>query len=195
MGARFTKSEVTMHAEMYRTANPAVNVKVYSMGASIQDVVERFGCTEEQAEHAMEFASECACEQFWEYWQDTKGDFENGISGSKEYAYFPGHDVSIDCEGRSGGWLIVNGLPEVCEWDAILVSRWNKFQKAVKDDVAYRMGKDVLLEDIAANEWHKPHSSKYNFCDTDKGTLCLADMRADVIAYAQDKFGVVPTID
>jgi len=180
---------------MYGPANPSVCVKVHNMGASIQDVVDKFACTKAQAENALGFAFDAACRAFWEYWQDTTGDCENGLSGSKEYAYFPGHDVTVHCEGRSGGWLIVNGLPEVCEWDAILVSRWNKFQKAVKDDVAYRMGKDVLLEDIAANEWHKPHSSKYNFCETDKGTMCLADVRTDVIAYAQEKFGVVPKID
>lgn len=186
----FKKSSVTMHRENYGTANPSVCVKVYNVGASIEDVVAKFACTEAQAEKALGFAFDAACRAFWEYWQDTTGDCENGLSDN---AYFPGHDVTVHCEGRSGGWLIVNGLPEIDEWDAILVTCWNKFQKDVKADVDYRMGKDTLLEDIDANKWHLEGASEFNFCDVpDKGTVCLAEVVQDVRAYAKRTHGLIP---
>jgi len=192
---RFTKSDIERHTDGgYGTYYPAVNVKVYSMGCTIQDVVDRFNCSDDVAEKALQFAYEMECESFWEYWQDTSGCFENGLHGSPEYAYFPGEKVRVYGAGRMGGWLIVQGLPPVEEWDAIMVARWNKFQKAVKEDVKYKMGKDVLLEDIEANQWYKPGSSQYNFADTDKGTVCLADVRKDVAEYAVNKFGLVPSL-
>jgi hypothetical protein len=112
------------------------------------------------------------------------------LSGSAEYAYFPGEKVTVDCQGRSGGWLVVLGLPPVEEWDAVMVSRWNKFQNDVRNDVDYQMGKEAMLEAIEANEWWKDGASQYNYIDTDKGTLCLADVRAEVEKFIQEKFGL-----
>lgn len=43
--------------------------------------------------------------------------------------------------GRSGGHLIVDGLPDVETWDAIAVSRWHAFARKVEDiraDTMYR---------------------------------------------------------
>jgi hypothetical protein len=191
---RFKKTDVTVR--YYRPgAVPCVNVKVYQVGwHSSEAVMEKFGCSEAQAEKALQFAFDSECHSFWEYWQDKTGDYENGIHGSAEYAYFPDHTVRVECEGRSGGWLAVRGLPPVEEWDAILVGRWNKFQKAVLEDVKYRSSTEALLEGIESNEWWKEHSSQYNFCETAQGHVCLADVRADVIAYATEKHGFVPCL-
>jgi hypothetical protein len=193
---RFRKDDIERHTEGgYGCPYPAVNVKVYSMGCTIQDVVDRFGCSEEVAEKALQFAYEMECESFWEYWQDTTGCFENGLYGSPEYAYFPGEKVMVYGAGRSGGWLIVQGLPPVEEWDAIAVARWNKFQKAVKEDVKYKMGKDVLLEDIDSNRWYLEHSTQFNyFQKSDGSSVCIAEVKADIIAYAEKTHGFVPAL-
>jgi hypothetical protein len=190
------KSEVQRHTDHgYGCPYPAVNVKVHRLGVTTQDVVDRFGCTEAQAEKALEFAFEAACQQFWEYWQDTTGCCENGLSGSPEYAYFPGYKPVAYSVGHSGGWLIVQGLPPVEDWDAIMLRGWAKFQRHVLEDVKYRIGKDTMLEDIEANEWYKEHADQYNFYQgKGKQSVCIADVKADLIAYATEKYGFVPTL-
>lgn len=100
--------------------------------------------------------------EFWEWVErvyDAPGDFgskypdgpfcvadefarEDGWELAKEAAeeIFPGN-VEVYSEGRSGGWLVVSGLPDVEEWNAAAVARWARFAKAVKailDDRDYQ---------------------------------------------------------
>lgn len=187
----FKKTDIQTHTDGgYGTYYPAVNVKHHGSSGLHQAVMEKFGCSDSVAEKALEYAWESACRSFWEYWQDTTGDLENGLYGSPEYAYFPGYKVRVYSAGRSGGWLIVQGLPPVEEWDAIAVNRWAKFQKDVKADVEYRLGKEQVLEDIEANRWAEEGAELYNFTDTKKGTFSIVDIKKDVNAYAEEKFGI-----
>jgi len=191
------KSDIKTHADtLYGTRYPAVNVKVYNPECKAQDVMDRFGCAETEACAALQYAWEFACEGFWEYWQDKTGDIENGLYGSsKEHMFFPGEAVEVHAEGRSDGWLVVHGLPPVESWNTDMTNRWSLFVEAVKSDVDYRTNKDVMLEDIEANGWWKPHAARYNYFEKDDGTsVCIADVKADVIAYAQKKHGFVPTL-
>jgi hypothetical protein len=185
---RFKKTDIETHSDNgYGAGYPAVKVKVYHVDCDTSDVIAMFPtCTEAQAEKALEFAFISECESFWDYWADTTGGNENGITG----AYFPGDRPRVYSAGRSGGWLIVQGLAPVEDWDAVMVARWAKFEKSVKADIKYRMSKDALLEGIESNSWWKFGSSQYNYCDTDKGTVCLADVRQDVNDYAEAKHGV-----
>ena len=194
---RFRKTDIDTHTDNgYGAGYPAVNVKVHGrLGISTEDVMAKFNCSEEVAERALGFAWESECECFWEYWQDTSGGCENGLSGSPEYAYFPGYKVMVYSAGRSGGWLIVQGLPPVEEWDAVLVGRWYKFQRDVLADVKYRTSAEPLMEGIEANRWAEEHAtSRFNFADTDRGTVCLADVKKDVSEYSMKKFGLVPCL-
>lgn len=71
-----------------------------------------------------------ACQQGWELLQEQA-----------EQA-FPDHDVKTWSEGRSGGWCVVDGLPPVRTWDAIMVSRWARFVKwcgEVVADIPYQI--------------------------------------------------------
>ena len=43
-----------------------------------------------------------------------------------------GMRVDVWQDGRSGGWLIVDNLPDVETWDAIMVSRWARAVKIVR---------------------------------------------------------------
>ena len=193
---RFKKTDIKLHTDGgYGTYYPAVNIKVYNLGCTTDDVMQKFGCTEEVAEKALQFAFDAECRDFWEYWQDTTGDVENGLYGSPEYAFFPGEKVMVQCAGRSGGWLIVQGLPPVEEWNAIMVSRWNKFQRAVKEGVAYKISKESLLDDIEANKWALPYAEAYNFFKgSNRTSVCIAEVKAGVAAYAQEKYGFVPNL-
>lgn len=73
---------------------------------------------------------EMACQDGWE---TAKYDAEE---------VFAGRRVEVFSEGRSGGWLVVDGLPPIESWDAIMLGKWAKFARYVKgvvDDIPYQM--------------------------------------------------------
>lgn len=99
-------------------------------------------------------------EKFWEWaegeadrtetWDYERGNMaaaeemtrENGWEMAKELAAEVfGSQVKTWSSGRSGGWLIVEGLPDVESWDAIALSRWARFARGVQeilDDLDYQ---------------------------------------------------------
>jgi hypothetical protein len=169
------KTDIAVHSDGYGYAtHPAVNVKVHNLACTAKDVMAKFDCSEEQAHEALAFAYDSERRCFWAYWSETGN------------AYFR-EKVEVYSEGRSGSWLVVHGLPPVEEWDAVMVSRWAKFENDVLADVEYRMSKQVMLEGIEANQWWKVGSSQYNFVG--KGT-CLADVRQDVNEYSVKTHGL-----
>lgn len=75
-------------------------------------------------------AMECSREDGWEQAQSDLEDI------------FSEYQIKVWSDGRSGGWLIVEGLPDVESWDAIMVARWAKacrFVKDVLDDRDYNL--------------------------------------------------------
>ncbi len=91
-----------------------------------------------------EGAYEIACEQGWE---DAK-ELANDI--------FP-PNAKVWSDGRSGGWLVVDGLPDVDDWDAIQLGYWSKFVKGVQcilDDLDYQ-----FIWHLNVNVW-EPHNEQ-----------------------------------
>lgn len=165
---RFKKSDIETryyHGKVY----PCVNVKAYHF--PLPGLVEsEFGCDERTAERALEYAFECACETFWECVGDDVANFLPRAKGHHQ-------------DGRSGGWLCVEGLPPVEEWDAIAVSAWGRFERAVKETIAELTSDETTLSMIRANEWFKPRSERLNFVVAKDGKpTCIADMKAAAIA-------------
>ena len=145
---RFTKADVETHSDGYgRGSNPAINVKDYATSYSyVVAVMDRFGCSEATAERALEYSADMQRESFWDDW------------GSRHTLreYFPPSrygKLTVYSEGRSGGWLVVHGLPDIEDWDAIAVADWGRFARSVRADVDYRTSLEVAIEDIQANEW------------------------------------------
>ena len=55
---------------------------------------------------------------------------------------FPGYRAKVYSAGRSGGWAVVEGLPEIESWDAIQLGRWAQYAKWARqtaDGVPYMM--------------------------------------------------------
>lgn len=149
-----------------RAGRPAINVKCQHFGMYARDVVEQFKCEEATAERALEFWFESACECFWESIGDT-------ITHC-----FPGYDVKYYSEGRSGGWLVLHGLPDIESWDAILIARFAKFERLVHADIKWRSTREQIANDIEANQWARPGAEAYNFVDHGDGsTACIADLK------------------
>lgn len=42
------------------------------------------------------------------------------------------YHVQAYSAGRSGGWLVVDGLPDIDDWDAIALNDWRRFHKCVR---------------------------------------------------------------
>lgn len=158
------KDDVETHSlHYYGPKLPAVNVKHYGSFYG-DEVQERFGCTEEVAERALRWQSYSSCETFWEDIQElAKQCFGDG--------------VEVYPAGRIGGWAVVEGLPDLKDWDAVQLGRWAKFAKMCCREAAYRTSLDVIMEDIDANRWAEENSEEYNYIDKGDGeTVCLADV-------------------
>lgn len=158
-----------------RKGNPCVNVKAYNFARGL-DVSEVFGCDEKTAEKALEYAFQSACECFWEQAEDTA-------------QFHLGSHVKIFSEGRQSGWLVVHNMPSVESWDAIQLSKWARFEKAIRAEVDYVSSAEQVRDNIEANQWAKPGAELFNFVDSGDGqTHCLADLKAKAI---ESGFGAV----
>lgn len=163
MGRRYTKSDVQTHSDGYRPSNPAVNVKAYNF-AHGGDVAEHFGCSDKVAERALEFAWNVASRSFWEDLQELAD-------------HCLGKGYNVYSEGRSSGWVVVHNMPDIENWDAVLLGKWRSFEKACKDAVAYLSSWDQVRDDIGANRWAEENAEEYNFFEeADGSSICFADV-------------------
>lgn len=120
-----------------RGGNPAANVKVY---LTIQDAWGVFKREENPDERFAQWLGEHVTDEyldaiFWivcgfefEYLKDWAED-----RGKEPNPLFPGYRVEVWQEGRSGGWAVVHGLPDVETWDAVLLARWRRFERIARD--------------------------------------------------------------
>jgi hypothetical protein len=178
---RGCKADIEVHSEHYSHAHPALNVKAYHFPHTTQ-VEDTFKCSEAVAEKALQFAWDSAQERFWEDVDDLAHEKLDKAFGSSFKVY---------SEGRSGGWLTVHELPDVDTWDAIKVSAWDRFGRAVKAFVDDLCLWENVKGDIVANRWAEEGEQAYNFIElADGSSVCQVDLRADVNAYSKGKYGI-----
>lgn len=159
---------------------PAINVKV--RGASCyydaDKVAKHFKCDRATAEKALEFALDSAREMFWE-------------DAQEEITERFGPPAKVFSDGRSGGWLVVQGLLDVdcweegtCDTDSP-AEKWEEFEKWVREDIMARaQDVDGMLEKIDANRWAEPGAERYNFHDAKGVTECAVDRKRREAASA-----------
>lgn len=71
------------------------------------------------------------------FWQACEDNWDQLQTDAEEIW---GLHVKVYSEGRSGGWAVVQGLPDVETWDAVMVAKWARFCKwarQVADNVWY----------------------------------------------------------
>ena len=135
-----SREDVETHSDNYgMVQRPAINVKVYHF-PSVERVVDHFGCSEATAEKALEWAFESHQGQFWETAED-------------EAEYALGEGLKVYSEGRSGGWLVVHGLPDLDGWDAVMLAKWRRFAGLIAQEVEFYTSWEQVEEMIAMNEW------------------------------------------
>jgi hypothetical protein len=64
-----------------------------------------------------------------------ESNFEVAENDAK-WNFFPEYSVKIWTAGRQGGWLVVEGLPDVDSWDAKLLTAWSQFETSCQGLVA-----------------------------------------------------------
>lgn len=96
-----------------------VNVKVWGPSPDQDD--EYPGCSFEWCEAHL---NESELEGWWNL--ACEDGVELAASDAEEVF---GQRVDVYRVGRSGGWLVVKGLPDVDEWDAVMVAKWGKFAR------------------------------------------------------------------
>lgn len=126
------KDDVTFHAEMWRTARPAVNVKVWAR----VDSEEAIGAARREdssldprfeAWYREGLERESFAESYWSFAIETGWEYLQSLA---EDVFGPG--VNVYSEGRSGGWAVVDGLPDFESWDAVMLGRWARFAKRAR---------------------------------------------------------------
>lgn len=120
----YTKADVEFHSDMGRELLPAVNVKVYR---TFYDV--KFPVDDAPDDLTLEWIEENVDEErlSWVWSFVCEGEFEYYADWAKEI--FQGYSISVEQEGRSGGWAVVRGLPDLEDWDAVLLAKWRKFER------------------------------------------------------------------
>jgi hypothetical protein len=106
-------------------------------------------------------------------WRETLPDYPRPFPGynvAKRHAR-PGYgEIQVWSAGRSGGWLVIEGLPDVDTWDAIMLSRWRRFAMIVDDvnaDTEYR-----TVWSIYANVW-EPIAAERRRAEADDAAAAL----------------------
>lgn len=146
---------VTMHSDGYRPGNPAINVKIRSYHTLDQarDTLVSRGVPDDVAELAVDQALDIHREWFWDgvdeiaKWELCTNRHTERVS---HWGFTSAHKIYQ--EGRSGGWLVVHGLPHPEEWTKAQRIRWGRFEDAIEREIEHYMDADHLLETIESNE-------------------------------------------
>ena len=151
-----TIESVSMHREgCYGTAFPALNVKCYHL-PDPDAVTARFGCSAATAERALEWAVESHREDFWGPCGPDSPYPSRAQDALREAFGDAADKLEIWAAGRSGGWLIVKGLPPVEEWRKADLAKWSVFAREIAAEIAYLASEEALLDTIEVHEWAGP---------------------------------------
>ncbi len=158
MSARhYSRSDVQVHSDGFRGAPPAVNVKVYdSLEDGWRKATGPGGCCDQfdpgfSVDWIRAHVSEEAIDaRFWLVCDDS---FELVQMDAEEILGVRAEQVWQ--EGRSGGWVVVGGLPELEDWDAIQLGKWRKFERFTRDTADYILAGVIDSFYINDYEWEQ----------------------------------------
>jgi len=144
----YNKTDVKFHSDGFgREALPAVNVKV-RRGLDQID----FSALEEIPESlTLEWIERTLSEEDIDrlFWRTCQNEWEMVEQDAE--TIFDAYSVTVESQGRSGGWACVSGLPDIGDWDAVLLAKWRKFERFAKDIARYVP--EQMVYSLALNEW------------------------------------------
>jgi hypothetical protein len=103
------------------------------------------------------------------FWRTCENEWEQLAQDAAEV--FGDYRVTVEQDGRSGGWAVVRGLPDLGEWDAVLLGKWRRFERyarSIADGIP-----ELMAETIAINQWQSWRAA-YVFSFGDVGELAAA---------------------
>jgi hypothetical protein len=149
------KGDVLMrndHGRVY----PALNVKYYGdVEYTAARIAKETGCTAETAARVAKWCYEAAIEDFWERALDSLNFAMLGDKRASEYKPCGLKDgpYKVYGAGRSGGTLIVEGLPPVEEWNGPTFMKWRKFARLIQEEMEHFTTWEYAKDMIDANDW------------------------------------------
>lgn len=126
---RYTKKDITFHDDGFfaQTGHAAINVKVYHwlMPWERRQIQEQYGWTDEEMEQA--------ARAVWDWLQYEFWNTHVPLLAKKHKV----EDLAIGSAGRSDGWVCAENatVEAVRSWNAIQVSRWGRFEQAIRGAV------------------------------------------------------------
>jgi hypothetical protein len=131
----YTRDDVQTHSDHFGPGRPAVNVKVYR---DLHDAWDEYVRDERQDEgFTLEWIEDNISDDQLDaiFWHACEAEFEylEGWATSAEDSLFPDDRVTLHRAGHSGGWIEVEGLPDIEEWDAVRLARWRRFERIARD--------------------------------------------------------------
>lgn len=157
------KSDVETHYEHGRS-HPAVNVKHHLW---VPDLIRKY------KDDGHEFSGDAG---FWAWLKELwdRSDYD-ALDGPDEFArescwddaqtvadeIWPERTVKVWSEGRSGGWCVVHGLPDIEDWDAIALGRWARFEKQIKQ-IAHEGYPYDFIWHAYVNVWERVREERRN---------------------------------
>lgn len=155
--ATYTREDVRFHSDgFFGGGLPAVNVKVHSgIDSRTWEAFER-----DEGSHDPRFTPEWVeanvsddrmDDLFWRVCGWEYEYLERWATGKDGDSLFPDDCVELSQEGRMGGWVVVSGLPDLEDWDAVRLARWRKFERIAReiaDGIPLQM-----LSSLYANEF------------------------------------------
>ena len=144
---------------------PAVNVKCYNGLESVK-LEELDGA---HPDFTPEWIERCLKDtQVWQ-WFDSAREYQWDYLQDVAREIFRG-SVKVWSAGRSGGWAVVEGLPDFASWNAVDLARWRKFAYAAESiaaDVPYQAAGLILLNEF--EPWQEERVARF-VAETDANT-------------------------
>lgn len=142
----YTKGDIQFHigTRAFGPRVPAVNVKVYDYADTLA-LAKEFSRSEAEIDKALRLVDDTSKEWFWNV----------AIHQFAEMHLIPvfGESVSVSSAGYSSGWVVAEGIGyeyDVMEdWDAIDLTSWYSFQRAVRAAVAWLTSPNYVRDEVA----------------------------------------------
>jgi hypothetical protein len=185
-GANVKKTDVQRSYHTGTAGWPMLNVKLHDaytwrdradVAAEVEGDTFCAGFAEWLATSAtddiLDTATTVASEMGWERAVESAGE----VFG-EAFGHYDHKRRRVWSAGRSGGWLVVEGLPDVETWDAVAVARWSRFAREVRailDGLAF----DALA--FLALNVYGPEVDEREACER-KAENLAADAMAELLA-------------
>lgn len=127
----YSKKDVKWHMDGMGPRVPALNVKVRAFPLLDAKYLDR----DNDPEFTIAWVGEHMTDEDVDAW------FWIACESSREMLQQDAHEIfgpwaTLYSEGRSGGWIIVDKIRDIDDWDAVELGKWRRFERFADEYVA-----------------------------------------------------------